>query len=113
VTVPGGTPSIQAGGLLALSSNSGRISDLQGAVVPELGVQVGYAVLPRVRLFAGYSWVFWTDAVRPGRQIDLTINSNLLAPVTPCVARPHRPAPSLTREDFWAQGLTFGLECRY
>src|SRR5262249_22002870 len=83
VTVPGGTPNIQAGGLLVLSSNRGRFSDIQGAVVPELGVQIGYAVLPRVRLFAGYSWVFWTDVVRPGRQIDLAVNSNLLPPVTP------------------------------
>src|SRR5262249_55737364 len=74
VTVPGSTPNVQAGGLLALSSNSGRVSSIQGTVVPELGVQVGYTVLPRVRLFAGYSWVFWPDVVRPGRQIDLVVN---------------------------------------
>jgi hypothetical protein len=113
VTAPGGTPNVQAGGLLALSSNSGRVSSIEGTAVPELGVQVGYAVLPRVRLFAGYSWVFWPDVVRPGHQIDLTVNPGLLPPVTPPVSGPNRPALNLTREDFWAQGITFGLECRY
>lgn len=113
VSVPGSAPITYPGGLLALSSNSGQFTRHHFAVVPEVGVKLGYQVTPRLRAFAGYDLLYWTQVVRPGGQIDTVINSNLLPPVTPPVAGPARPEPRATGTDVWAQGIGLGLEFRY
>jgi hypothetical protein len=51
--------------------------------------------------------------VRPGDQIDLDINENLLPPQMPPITGPQRPAFSFVETDYWAQGLRFGLDCRW
>src|SRR5262249_38986471 len=42
LTPTGGTPTSAAGGLLALSSNSGNFSNDEFGIVPEIGLNVGY-----------------------------------------------------------------------
>lgn len=113
VTVPGFAPVTNPGGLLALSSNSGQFTRHHFAVVPTVGVKLGYQVTPRLRAFAGYDLLYWTQVVRPGGQIDPVVNANLLPPVTPPVAGPARPEPRATATDVWAQGIGLGLEFRY
>jgi hypothetical protein len=113
VTVPGFAPQTSAGGLLALSSNSGHFDRNRVAVVPELGVKLSYQVTPRLRALVGYDFLYWTDVVRPGGQIDTTVNPDLLPPPALPVAGPNRPAPRLTTTDVWVQGISLGLEFRY
>jgi hypothetical protein len=113
VTVPGFAPQAAGGGLLALSSNSGHFDRNRVAVVPELGVKLGYQVTPHLRATVGYDFLYWTNVVRPGGQIDTTINPNLLPPPLLPLVGPNRPAPLLTTTDVWVQGMSFGLEFRY
>jgi hypothetical protein len=113
VAVPGFAPKTAAGGLLALSSNSGHFNKNRVSVVPEVGARLGYQFTPHLRAFVGYDFLYWTDVVRPGGQIDTTVNPNLLPPVVSPVTGPNRPAPRLTTSDVWVQGLSLGLEVRY
>ncbi|MFN4257733.1 MAG: BBP7 family outer membrane beta-barrel protein [Gemmataceae bacterium] len=101
------------GGLLALSSNVGRHRRNEFSVIPELGIHIGYQFTPNIRANMGYTFLYWSSVVRPGDQIDLTLDSNLIPvfnpPNVPPVF-PSRPIVPFKRTDFWAQGLNFGLE---
>lgn len=112
---PGGNPLVSSGGVLALPSNSGRFVRGQFAVVPEVGIQLGYQLTPHLRLFAGYTFLYWSDVVRAGDQIDPGLNAAQVPVVRPAgpLGGPARPAFSFHGTDLWAQGGTFGLELRY
>jgi hypothetical protein len=77
-TTPGGTPTAAQGGLLALPSNSGHSSRDQFAVLPEVGVSVGYQITETLRLSLGYTFLYVSSVVRPGDQIDLRVDSRQL-----------------------------------
>jgi hypothetical protein len=109
---PGGGPqTVATGGLLALTSNIGRHVRDQFTVVPEVGFNIGYLVTPRLRCFVGYNFLYWSSVARPGQAIDRTVNPNLLPPAV--AGGPARPAFNFNSSDFWAQGVTFGIEFRY
>ncbi|HLJ97752.1 MAG TPA: BBP7 family outer membrane beta-barrel protein [Gemmataceae bacterium] len=110
-----GVPLVSSGGVLALPSNSGRFVHGRFAVVPEVDVQLGYQLGRHVRLFAGYTFLYWSDVVRAGNQIDTSVNATQVPVVRPAgpLTGPARPAFSFHETDFWAQGGTFGLEFRY
>jgi hypothetical protein len=115
ITPPGSTPLVRPGGLLALPSNIGNYSHDEFAVVPELRIEAGYQVTSHLRAFAGYTFLYWSDVLRPGDQIDLTVNPSQVPSNLSTVTAfgPARPAVSLRSTDFWAQGISFGLEIRY
>jgi hypothetical protein len=110
-TVPGGTPVKSTGGLLAQSTNIGRHTRDYFGVVPEVGLNVGYQITNNLRVFAGYNFLFWNSVVRAGNQIDQRVNPSFIPPATP--SSPAVPAFSFHGSEFWAQGLTFGIEFRY
>jgi putative beta barrel porin BBP7 len=113
VSVPGVPPPVTSvGGLLALESNIGRFSRDRFVAIPEFGGRIGYKILPRVEIFADYTFLFWGDVVRAGNQIDLTVNPNLLPPVV-SPPGPFRPAPRFDNSSFWTQGIGLGLEARF
>jgi hypothetical protein len=114
VTTPGAASTTGTGGLLALPSNIGSFSKDRFAVVPELSLKLGYQVTPCLRAFVGYDFLYWTSVIRPGNQIDTTVNTNLLPPpVTPLVG-PSRPAIRIGESsDVWVQGISLGLELRF
>ena len=113
VTVPGAAPVANVGGLLALPSNIGTYNRERFAVVPELGAWLGYQVTPRLRFTAGYNFLFWSEVVRAGNQIDTSINPNLLPPANGPVAGALRPAANIQGTSFWAQGISLGLQFNY
>jgi hypothetical protein len=110
VTVPGAPPVTHMGGLLALQSNIGHFSRDRTVVIPEFGARVGYQFSPCLRAFVGYTFLYWGEVLRAGNQIDQTVNTSLLPPVTGPVTGPPRPAPRLADSSFWAQGISLGLE---
>ena len=63
-TIPPEAPLALPGGLLALSSNSGRVSTSDWTVVPEAAVRVGCEVTDRLRVYAGYSALYWPNVYR-------------------------------------------------
>jgi hypothetical protein len=114
ISVPGAPPPVtHLGGLLALSSNIGQRSKDRTVVIPQFGVQVGYQLTSHLRVYAGFTFLYWSEVVRAGDQIDLAVNPNLLPPVTPPVSGPLRPAPRFENTSFWAQGFDLGLEFRF
>jgi hypothetical protein len=101
------------GGLLAQRTNIGTYEADEFAVVPELGVNLGYQVNGCWRVTAGYTFIYWSRVARAGDQIDRDVNTGLLAPEDPEVTTHLRPEFNLTYDHFWAQGLNVGLEGRW
>jgi hypothetical protein len=112
-TAPGGMPATVAGGLLTQPSNIRDAQDGTFAVVPEVGVQLSYLVRTNVRAFVGYTFIYWSDVVRPGDLIDTTVNPLQIGTGAAPIAGPVRPAFSVRDTDFWAQGFNVGVEVRY
>jgi hypothetical protein len=103
------------GGILAQTTNMGRHLHDNFAVVPEVGLNLSYCLAPGIKAHVGYTFLYWSDVARPGGSIDPNINPGLV-PTDPrfgTVGGPSRPTFFLHQDDFWAQGLDFGLEFRF
>lgn len=119
VTIDGSTTSSNAtssatdqGGLLALESNIGDYKRNEFTVLPEIGVTLGYSLSQRTRFLVGYTFIYWDNVVRAGDHVDLNVNPALLPPVQ-TTTDAQVPAFAFTETDFWAQGLSLGLEHRW
>ncbi len=102
-------------GIYVQPSSAGRTANGVFAVVPEGTVKFGFRVGDAGRLYVGYSFIYLSDAVRPGDQIDRTLNPSQVPLVsgTGPVYNADRPSRLFNRSDFWTQGLIIGLETRY
>jgi hypothetical protein len=106
------------GGLLALPTNIGHYSRDRFGVLPEVGVTLGYQVTDHVRVFVGYNLLYWNSVVRPGDQVNTTVNTHYV-PSFQLVgsanrsAAPVQPAFNFHSTDFWAQGGTVGVQITY
>lgn len=116
----GGAGRILSGGLLAVGGtgtggNIGRQVTNRFAIMPELGAQIGAQVTSHVRLLLGYQWLYINDVVRPASQIDTAINQRLVPASLSFGSRAGQNAPVITarHDDFFAQGITFGIDIRY
>ncbi|MBL8825107.1 MAG: BBP7 family outer membrane beta-barrel protein [Planctomycetia bacterium] len=123
-----GTTLNATGGLLAVGGQSppvdgnttfvgnlGEQSYNQFIVMPELGVQFGVQVTSHARVYLGYEWLYINDVIRPGAQIDQTINPRYVPsnPAFGTLAGPNAPNLPRVRNDFVAQGISAGLEIQY
>jgi putative beta barrel porin BBP7 len=99
------------GGFLASQTNMGRYHDARFSVIPEANLDVGYQVGDRLRVFVGYTFLYWTGVARPGNQIDLAVNPTQLPPGV--LEGEPRPAFQFRDSDIWLQGIHFGLEYRF
>jgi len=110
----GGGTMNSVGGLLTQPTNISRTYRDEFGVIPELVVKAGVDVCNNVRVYVGYDLLYWNQVVRPGSQVDLNLNltqSPNFGPGT--LSGPARPEPLFNRTDFWANGVTFGMEVRY
>lgn len=102
-----------SGGLLALDSNIGEYKRSQFGVLPELSARLGYKITPDLRLSVAYSLMYWANVVRPGDQIDLSVDPILIPPTEATPTSSSHPQFSFTETGLWAHGLNFGLDYRY
>jgi hypothetical protein len=109
---PGFAPTTLPGGILALPSNIGRHTRDAIAFVPEFDLRLGYQVTPNLRVYAGYTFLFWSQVLRAGDQIDTVVNPGLLPPQIPGTA-PLRPAFNFNGTSVWSQGISLGLALRF
>lgn len=113
----GGGTFTAVGGLLALPTNIGEYERNVLSVVPEIGLNVGYQVTDHWRAFVGYNFLYWSNVIRPGDQIDTIVDVTRVPRfVPPGVNVPPdgpRPAVLFQNTDFWAQGVSFGAEYRW
>ena len=108
VTVPGATPFVRDGSLLAMPSNNGAYERDRFAVVPEVRLNLSYQINPCWKATLGYTFIYWNDVLRTGRQVDHVVNLSQLSGPPPL--GPERPAFDFQSGDFWVQGLNVGLE---
>ncbi|HQR06597.1 MAG TPA: BBP7 family outer membrane beta-barrel protein [Gemmatales bacterium] len=104
-----------SGGLLAQQTNSGIFNRAQFSVIPEVGLKLGWQVSDHFRLFAGMDFTYWSNVVRPGQQIDYTVNASQL----PTVANGNlvkgslngdpRPAFNWQNSNMWLTGFSAGV----
>jgi hypothetical protein len=105
------------GGYFALPTNIGGYSRTEFAWVPEVQINLGYRFTPAVSIYAGYSFLYASDVVRPGNQINRNINPTQSVsyvgepPVR--LQGPAQPSFSFNTSDFWAQGVNIGLSVRF
>ena len=109
-------PGTFPGGIFAQQSNIGSYRQNQFSVLPSAELKVGYQLTKSLSLFAGYDILYWNQVVRPGNQIDHNVNTSqntILNGGPGALVGPAQPAPFFQRTDFWAQGVTFGVQFRY
>lgn len=100
-------------GLLVLQSNYRHQSVTRFAVLPELGVKVGCDVTQHLGLWVGYDFLYLSSVIRPGDQIDRTVDTTGLPVSSGFTNTPTRPRVQLNSTDYWAQGVSFGLSLKY
>jgi hypothetical protein len=111
ITPAGGAAQQFVGGILAQRTNIGEYQQDEFAVVPELGLTVGYQLNPCWKLTAGYTWLYWSRVARAGDQIDRNLNPDLFPEEANPQADDHlQPRFHFVHDDFWAHGLRVGLE---
>lgn len=103
------------GGLLALpGANIGSFSQDKFAVMPEVGVNLGYHITPHLRVFVGYNFLYLSNVLRAADTIDTVVDAgrvpNFLNNPPPVLPGAPRPAPQFRESDFWAQGINFGIQ---
>jgi hypothetical protein len=121
VTTLAGQRTTFTGGLLALPSNIGSFTVNRFSVVPQVGLKVGYNLTDNLRVFAGYEFMYWSNVLRPGDQVDTNLNVSQIpnfntVPPNPAFAPPSniiRPLVPLTSTYYFAHGINAGLEWRY
>jgi hypothetical protein len=108
-------PSPLPGGILAVASNSGLFSRDEFTFIPEGTAKVGWNITDCITVSVGYTFLYWFDVARPSEQIDRVVNPGLVPSnlAFGSVTGPIRPLATVNKTDFWAQGISFGLEIRY
>jgi hypothetical protein len=89
--------------------NGGNFATLQNglyarnvfAVVPGMQLTLGYQFTPFLRATVGYNFLFISNVVRPGNQIDNTYDG-VMHPLVP-----------MKTSTYWAQGLNLGLRVSF
>ena len=111
-TSPGGPPNPQPGGFLALPTNIGSYSRDKFSTVDQGSINVGRQLTNNVRVYVGYTLIYWSSVVRPGDQIDPFVNTTQLpTPAGPgTLVGPARPAFAFNDTSLWAQGINAGLQ---
>ena len=96
-TSTGASLGTTSGGVFTAASNIRHQTHNQVTVVPQVQMKLGLNLSSNLTVFASYDFLYWTDVIRPGDQMD------------------HAQAPSalFSRSDFWAQGVTFGMEIKF
>jgi hypothetical protein len=112
ITEPNGIVTSSTDRALYISpNNAGRFTHTQYAVVPEGNFKLGIDFNDYIRFTVGYTFIYLSEAARPGDQLNRNVN---VQPVgTPGVFVPAAPVPGVRSTDFWVQGLDIGLRFCY
>jgi hypothetical protein len=93
-------------GLLVQPTNLGRVTHDQFGVVPEAAATLAWEANEYLCFTVGYNLLWWSRVMRPGEQIDTTVN------VGQAGGSPH-PLVPLHTSAFWAQGLSAGVRVSF
>lgn len=110
-TTPAGATTNFNGGLLALPTNIGNYERYELGLVPQIQLKLAYEITHNARILVGYDAMLWTSVVRPGEQIDPSLNLTQ-ASGQPLVGQAS-PAFSFQESVLWVQGVSIGGELRF
>jgi hypothetical protein len=112
---PDGTAAAAPGGLLALPSNIGAHSDDDFAFTMQAAIKLKWLVTQHITAGIGYDFLLWDNVVRPGNQIDRTVDLRQVPSSLQFVANSNatRPDGTVHGHSFWAEGLAFEVGLRY
>jgi hypothetical protein len=112
LTDPAGKTQYLFGGLFVPPNLSRRDRSPVG-YMSEVNVRIGYRITERWLASIGYTFLYWGNIIRPEGQINPVIDPrNVPSSLSYNPAAPVPPS-ALQATNYWAQGLTFGLEYRY
>ena len=106
------------GGFYALPTNIGNHTQSVFGVVPEGQLKAGYNITRNIQAYVGYNFLYLNNVVRPGTVIDHANNltqapSNFGTGFPNTLTGPAAPNFSFNRSDFWAQGVSFGVQFKF
>jgi hypothetical protein len=102
-------------GLLVGPFNARRESQAAFAIMPEVNMQLGYQLTTRISLLVSYNFLYISSVVRPGDQVVRTVNG-AVTPSNPTFGanvQTRQPTAVFIRDEFTANGVSFGLSLRY
>lgn len=111
VTSPAGQTVTYPGGFYALGTNSGHFTKTKFAVMPTLGLKLGWQWCSSFRSYVGYNVTYLSSVIRVGDVIDTTVNPTQLPPGV-LVGAP-RPMLQTSSSGYWMQGISVGGEFRF
>lgn len=95
-------------GFFAQPTNRGDYSSTTTSVLPEFGAKLSFDLNDHVKINVGYTYLFMTNTVRPGDQMDRTIT---VQPLVGGPLQPLLPGPPVFRQStFQAHMLNIGVE---
>ena len=100
-----------AGGFYALPTNIGSYEQDKFSALTEVGLKLSCDIDCHWRASIGYSFLYWRYAARAGDQIDTTLSAGEFPPGQGSASL--HPQFPFNTSAFWAQGLNFGVECRF
>jgi len=105
------------GGYFALPTNIGKYSQTKFAAIPEFNFNIGYWLIDWMQIKLGYTFIFVTNVLWAGTQIDPNINPNQAVSYTgavpPILLGKGSPKATLNTNSLWVQGLNAGVEFRF
>jgi hypothetical protein len=117
---PDGVTRTLPSGLFALTgTNVGRITTNWFAIAPEVELRFGYHFGQAIFAYVGYNFLYLNNVVRPGTEVNMNVNPAFVPssisfnPLNQKQAVLAQPSLLTQRDDFWAQGLQFGVEFKY
>jgi hypothetical protein len=104
--------------LFAQPSNIGNYRKTQISVLSEFGAKTQIELNERIRLHCGYSFLWMTNTVRPGDQMDRVINNRQLPIGGAGAGLPNLPPalpgpPTFNQSQFYGHMLNLGLEITF
>jgi hypothetical protein len=114
VVTGSGAATSAPGGVLATTANIGGYSRTGFSLVPEEDLNFNLALTPYISARLGYSFLYWSNVVRPGDQVT-RVASPTLVPSDPAYGTggPNEPGNAFHSTGYWAQGLNIGLDFHF
>ena len=119
ISISGGYTSVNFGptsgqeGVFAQPANEGTYSSTRFAFVPEVQAKVGYNITPAITLTVGYNFIYYSNVVRPGDQINREVPKGQTFQQAMAPSSLTSPARLYNTTDFYAQGLSVGGSARF
>lgn len=99
-------------GIFAMPANEGKFTQVHFAVVPAVQIKVGYNITPSIALTIGYDFLYDSNVIRPGDQIDRNIPKGQTYQQDGTSPSLTSPARLFRTTDFFAQGISIGIVFR-